>query len=204
MNNALSIAMEVPAYAATGPLLGRCGRRAVMAAMLAQGGLCLLLLGALSIGGSGGGNGSGGGDDGGGGGGGGMPLEQLLAFVAKLGITLAFSTVYVWGAELFPTDVRALSFGFCNLFARGGGMLAPVMAACAGAHAIFAALALLGCAVSLRLVETKGVDLPAKLYAYDSGGGGDGACPRAARRAEVELVGPQREDARVRDALLGR
>ena len=44
----------------------------------------------------------------------------------------------------------------------------------------------------------------AEEFVDDDGQADDGAGPRAARRAEVELVGPQSEDARVRDALLGR
>ena len=116
--------------------------------------------------------------------------------IPGISITLAFSTVYVWGAELFPTDVRAFAYGFSNLFARAGGMLAPVLAAASGANAIFAALALLGCAVSLQLVETRGVSLPATLY------GGEDDASACAKPAGIELS-QNAEDARVRDALLG-
>lgn len=51
-----------------------------------------------------------------------------LAMLGKFAITCSFSIIYVYTAELFPTTVRSLGLGLCNMMARVGGMLAPFMA----------------------------------------------------------------------------
>jgi MFS family permease len=54
--------------------------------------------------------------------------QQALAVVGKIGAAAAFNGVYVLSAECFPTSVRATALGCCNLFARAGGVLAPILA----------------------------------------------------------------------------
>jgi MFS family permease len=108
VNNLLSSALEGPAYAFTGLFCSYFGRKGVMWATLLSSGVCCMVLAVAGDAAS-------------------RPGWRALAFVAKFGATLAFSAVYIWTAELFPTDVRTVAFGLCNVVARSGGMLAPVI-----------------------------------------------------------------------------
>jgi OCT family organic cation transporter-like MFS transporter 4/5 len=48
--------------------------------------------------------------------------------VGKFGISSAFSIIYVFSAELFPTVVRTIGVGAGSMAARLGGLLAPFVA----------------------------------------------------------------------------
>merc|ERR1719495_1187883 len=52
-------------------------------------------------------------------------LQVALALIGKFGDTAAFSVVYMYAAELFPTKVRNTVVGMCSMSARVGGVLAP-------------------------------------------------------------------------------
>lgn len=39
----------------------------------------------------------------------------------------AFAVVYLYTAELYPTQVRTVGIGICTVIARLGGILAPIM-----------------------------------------------------------------------------
>ena len=54
-----------------------------------------------------------------------LPLFVLLA---KFGITMSFNISYVIMNELFPTLLKATSFGVCNICARLITILAPMTA----------------------------------------------------------------------------
>ena len=140
-------------YALTGAVLERSGRRPTLGATFGQSGLCCLALACLGAGG---------------------PQGKALALVSKAGVTLAYSTVFVFGSELFPTEVRSLALGTGNVASRFGGFLAPFavnLLAGGAAPLAFgcAALAAAGVVVA-ALPETKGRDLPGS-----AGGGGVGA-----------------------------
>ena len=52
----------------------------------------------------------------------------VLANIGKLGASAAFSIVYIFTAEIFPTVVRSASVGTCSMCARVGALLAsPIM-----------------------------------------------------------------------------
>lgn len=55
-------------------------------------------------------------------------LVITLSLVGKFGIAAAFAIVYVYSAEIFPTDYRSAGIGACSMCARVGGILAPVIA----------------------------------------------------------------------------
>lgn len=48
-----------------------------------------------------------------------------LFFLGKLAITVAFNSMYVFTAELFPTETRSSALAACSLVGRLGSILAP-------------------------------------------------------------------------------
>jgi len=51
---------------------------------------------------------------------------QLIVFLAgKFAITIAFTVVYVFTAELFPTELRHTMLGTCSMVGRIGSITAP-------------------------------------------------------------------------------
>ncbi|CAL1544735.1 unnamed protein product, partial [Lymnaea stagnalis] len=56
-------------------------------------------------------------------------LAIVLAMMSKFGVTGAFSTIYLYSSELFPTVIRHSALGASSSWARLGAMLAPFVAA---------------------------------------------------------------------------
>ncbi|XP_061597026.1 solute carrier family 22 member 13 [Cololabis saira] len=88
-----------------------------------------------------------------------------LAMVGKFGITASFAVIYVYTAELFPTVVRQTGIGVSSMFARMGGVLAPVINMLhnhspATPLIIFGMSPLLGAILALALPETTNRPLP--------------------------------------------
>lgn len=52
-------------------------------------------------------------------------LSILLVMLGKFGITSAFSIVYVYTAELYPTVVRNMGVGASSMASRLGSILSP-------------------------------------------------------------------------------
>jgi hypothetical protein len=51
---------------------------------------------------------------------------KLIVFLAgKFAITIAFTVVYVFTAELFPTELRHTMLGTCSMVGRIGSITAP-------------------------------------------------------------------------------
>ncbi|XP_070567472.1 organic cation transporter protein-like [Ptychodera flava] len=50
-----------------------------------------------------------------------------LAMIGKFCITIAFTIIYVFTEELYPTPLRATGFGLCFMCSRIGAVLAPQM-----------------------------------------------------------------------------
>eukprot|EP01060_Flectonema_neradi_P030191 TRINITY_DN4323_c0_g1_i4.p1 TRINITY_DN4323_c0_g1~~TRINITY_DN4323_c0_g1_i4.p1 ORF type:complete len:507 (+),score=112.19 TRINITY_DN4323_c0_g1_i4:73-1593(+) len=95
-----------------------------------------------------------------------MELEtfgRVLAFTGKMGVTASFATVYIWGAELFPTDVRSSAMGFCTSCARVGGLLGPIFAPFSFSMALFAIVAGVVGFLCYSLPETRGKSTPESL-----------------------------------------
>ena len=55
-------------------------------------------------------------------------LRLLFSLVGKFGSSAAFSAVFLYTAELFPTSMRNSAVGMCSTLARFGGILAPTVA----------------------------------------------------------------------------
>ncbi|CAG9787572.1 unnamed protein product [Diatraea saccharalis] len=54
-------------------------------------------------------------------------LTTLLYLVGKIAITQAFSGIYMYTSELFPTHARHSLLGFCSMVGRVGSIVAPQM-----------------------------------------------------------------------------
>lgn len=52
-------------------------------------------------------------------------LATTLVMVGKFGVTAAFSMVYVYTAELYPTVVRNMGVGVSSTASRLGSILSP-------------------------------------------------------------------------------
>ena len=54
-----------------------------------------------------------------------MYHRLTMFMIGKFAITISFAVIYVYTAELFPTNVRHSLLGYCSMFGRIGSMLAP-------------------------------------------------------------------------------
>ncbi|XP_066993627.2 solute carrier family 22 member 2 [Anabrus simplex] len=52
-------------------------------------------------------------------------LGMVLFLFGKFSITIAFTTIYMYTAELFPTSLRHSLLGVCSMFGRLGSVVAP-------------------------------------------------------------------------------
>ncbi|XP_073319097.1 solute carrier family 22 member 13 [Pagrus major] len=88
-----------------------------------------------------------------------------LAMVGKFGITASFAVIYVYTAEIFPTVLRQTGIGASCMFARMGGVLAPLINMLHNHSSttpllIFGTTPLLGAILTLALPETADRPLP--------------------------------------------
>ena len=51
--------------------------------------------------------------------------KTALALIGKFGATASFAVVYLYTAELYPTQIRSTAIGMCSMMARIGGFAAP-------------------------------------------------------------------------------
>ncbi|KAJ1127169.1 hypothetical protein NDU88_005572 [Pleurodeles waltl] len=145
LNCFLSALVEVPAYIIAWLLLRTLPRRYTMASVLLLGGIVLLFLqlvpADLFI------------------------LSIFLVMLGKFGITAAFSMVYVFTSELYPTVVRNMGIGASSMASRLGGIISPYFVYL-GAYDEFLPYILMGSLtvlmgiLTLFLPETHGVPLP--------------------------------------------
>ncbi|KAK5855361.1 hypothetical protein PBY51_005464 [Eleginops maclovinus] len=92
-------------------------------------------------------------------------VQAGLAMVGKFGITASFAVIYVYTAEIFPTVLRQTGIGVSCMFARMGGVLAPMINMLHSQSAttpllIFGTTPLLGAFLALALPETADRPLP--------------------------------------------
>ncbi|CAJ0960766.1 unnamed protein product [Ranitomeya imitator] len=145
VNCFLSAIIEVPAYIIAWLLLRNFPRRYSTSSTLFLGGVVLLFIQLvpqhLSI------------------------LSLLLVMLGKFGITSAFSMVYVYTAELYPTVVRNMGVGASSMASRLGSILSPyfVYLGAYDKHLPFVLMGSLTVLVgifTLFLPETHGMPLP--------------------------------------------
>ncbi|XP_033890073.1 organic cation/carnitine transporter 2-like isoform X1 [Acipenser ruthenus] len=95
-------------------------------------------------------------------------LSTVLAMAGKFGISAAFSIVYVFAAELFPTVVRNMGVGVCCMASRIGGIIAPYIAFIGTYNKVLPYILMGSITIaigllSLFLPETRGLPLPEKI-----------------------------------------
>ena len=94
-----------------------------------------------------------------------MYTKLTMFMIGKFAITISFAVVYVYTAELFPTNVRHSLLGYCSMFGRIGSMLAPQTPLLKTINdalplTLFAASSIVGGVLSLFFPETKDKSLP--------------------------------------------
>nr|XP_012223393.1 PREDICTED: organic cation transporter protein-like isoform X2 [Linepithema humile]XP_012223394.1 PREDICTED: organic cation transporter protein-like isoform X2 [Linepithema humile] len=95
-------------------------------------------------------------------------LRLVLACLGIVGMSVSFTTAYLFSGELFPTVVRNIGVGTSSMCARLGSILAPFVVSLNYIEAwlppiIFGILPLIGAALCLLLPETAGCTLPETL-----------------------------------------
>ncbi|XP_031766668.2 organic cation transporter protein-like isoform X2 [Galleria mellonella] len=92
-------------------------------------------------------------------------LVTVLYLVGKIAITQAFSGIYMYTSELFPTHARHSLLGFCSMVGRIGSIVAPQMPLLAIyvewlPSVLFGAAALVAGGLMLTTPETLNTRLP--------------------------------------------
>ncbi|XP_010899171.1 solute carrier family 22 member 5 isoform X2 [Esox lucius] len=145
LNCFLSAATEVPAYTMAWLMFRYCPRRRSLFFTLILGGLVLLLVNLIP-----------------------PKLSSVsiaLEMLGKFGVTAAFSIVYAYTAELYPTVVRNTAVGACSMASRVGSISAPYFIYLGGyskslPYILMGSLTALSGLLSLLLPETHGMPLP--------------------------------------------
>ncbi|KAL4659723.1 solute carrier family 22 member 5-like isoform X1 [Arapaima gigas] len=145
LNCFISAAIEVPAYTLAWLLLRCCARRYCLFSTLFLGGLVLLFIQLIP-----------------------QDLTSLsitLEMVGKFGITAAFSIVYAFTAELYPTVLRNTAMGTCSMASRLGSISAPYFVYLGKyskflPYTIMGSLTLFSGLLSLLLPESRSHPLP--------------------------------------------
>ncbi|KAM8764990.1 organic cation/carnitine transporter 2 isoform 2-T2 [Rhynchonycteris naso] len=145
LNCFLSAVVEVPAYVLAWLLLQYLPRRYSMATALFLGGSVLLFVQLVP------------------------PdlyyLSTVLVMVGKFGVTAAFSMVYVYTAELYPTVVRNMGVGVSSTASRLGSILSPYFIYLGAydrflPYILMGSLTILTAILTLFLPESFGTPLP--------------------------------------------
>ncbi|XP_065114186.1 solute carrier family 22 member 13b [Paramisgurnus dabryanus] len=135
---------EFPARLSCYPLIERFGRRICQGGVLILGGIACLVIPAIPAK---------------------YPIAvTVMAVVGKFSLAAAFSIVYVYTAELYPTVVRQNGVGLNSMCARIAGILAPLIGLLDVYHpsipmVIFGSLPFLGGALTYLLPETRNTEL---------------------------------------------
>ncbi|XP_069682753.1 organic cation transporter protein-like isoform X2 [Periplaneta americana] len=101
----LAALIELPAYAVFFFTMDRFGRKATLCVSLVVSGISCISFAFVPTD---------------------MEWMQMLLFLAgKFSITISFTVVYVYTAEMFPTELRHSLLGVCAMVGRIGSMIAP-------------------------------------------------------------------------------
>jgi len=148
VNFAVSGLLEIPAYGAAIFILARYGRRLPYGLSLILSGLFLLSVALVPRG---------------------VYHKDwpamALALLGKTCVTFSFGALFVYAAELVPTEIRTSAIGSASFLGRIGGILAPWVGTLSSVHpylpvGVFGLNAILAGLVSFFLPETAGRLLP--------------------------------------------
>nr|XP_034326870.1 solute carrier family 22 member 5-like [Crassostrea gigas] len=95
-------------------------------------------------------------------------LATFFVVMGKYGITGAFSSVFLFTSELYPTNLRNSGYGFACAFAGIGGALAPFANTfhsyvAWGPGVVFSIMCFLSAIMTFHLPETRGRELPTSI-----------------------------------------
>ena len=62
----------------------------------------------------------------------------VFIFIARAMMASVYQVVYIYTAEIFPTNVRSVGLGFCSMFARFASILVPFVAEVLIKHSFYA------------------------------------------------------------------
>ncbi|KAG8200531.1 hypothetical protein JTE90_000605 [Oedothorax gibbosus] len=154
-NFAILAAVEIPAVALATWALYYCGRRYVLCFIMVFGGLAC---GATVF----------------------VPqylqwVTTLLAILGKSAIAASFAIIYIYSAEIYPTNLRSTGIGFSSMFARLGGMIAPIINELRKVYRplpmiVFAIASIVSGVLALALPETHNRQLPESVEEAESFG----------------------------------
>ncbi|XP_045136740.1 organic cation transporter protein-like isoform X2 [Portunus trituberculatus] len=148
VNFIATMLIEIPSYVFSYLVLDRMGRKGTLTFVLLLGGGACFISGFIP-----------------------KEIEWLivtLSLVGKFGIAAAFAIVYVYSAEIFPTEYRSVGIGACSMCARIGGILAPFISSLATIYQplpllVFGVLSIISGLLIILLPETVGCELPQTL-----------------------------------------
>ncbi|XP_076063522.1 organic cation transporter protein-like isoform X2 [Oratosquilla oratoria] len=157
VNFIATMLVEIPSYVFAYFALDRMGRKGTLSFVLLLGGIACLISGFIP-----------------------EDISWLivtLSLVGKFGIAAAFAVVYVYSAEIFPTELRSVGVGSCSMCARIGGIVAPFIASLAHTYKplpliIFGLLSIISGCLIVFLPETLGTELPQTIYESEQFGKG--------------------------------
>jgi len=156
VNFAVSGLLEIPAYGLAMVVLLKYGRRVPYSCALISSGICLLSVGLVPRG---------------------VYHKDwpamALALLGKTCVTFSFGAIFVYAAELVPTEIRTSAIGSASFLGRIGGIIAPWVGKLSEVHpylpvTIFGANAVLAGLCAFFLPETQGLPLPYTLEEAES------------------------------------
>ncbi|XP_064597394.1 organic cation transporter protein-like [Liolophura sinensis] len=155
-NFIIGAGVEIGAYLLAILILYYCGRRWPMMAYFAAGGIACIVAGNITD----------------------QTAKTVLALVGRFGMAGAFSVMFLYTSELYPTVLRNVGLGSCVFWTRIGGLLAPQINLL-GAETykplpfiLFGALSIAAAILGLLLPETLNRELPDTLEDSENMGWG--------------------------------
>lgn len=141
----LSALVEVPAYGLSWGMFRWWSRRLCLSSSMVMGGVVLLFIPFISL------------DLGG--------IAVALEMLGKFGATIAFTILYAYSAELYPTVLRNTAVGACSMAGRFGSIIAPYFIYLRSywvslPYMLMGTIAALSGILSLLLPESHGLPLP--------------------------------------------